>query len=140
MPGWSTVVAADVTGAWIGDNAPTDADLINVWIGKAEREIVSRVPDIEARIAAEATEDPVSTALLADAKDVVVAMVIRVFRNPDNVRQSTTTTGPFSESRTVGGDNPGSLELTSDEVKKLSGSGSGRAYEINLIPSTSKFA
>jgi hypothetical protein len=126
-------VAADVKNAWIGDDAPTDDTKINLWIGVAEREIKFRISDIETRIAAEAAEDPPVTTLVALAKDVVVAMVTRVFRNPENVRQMTTTTGPFSESRTLGGDTPGELQLLDSEMKKLTGERGG-AFEIDLGP------
>jgi hypothetical protein len=124
-------LAADVKNAWIGEGAPTDDTKINLWIGKAEREVKFRISDIETRIAAEAAEDPAVTTLVDLAKDVVVAMVTRVFRNPENLRQTTVTTGPFSESRTLGGDTPGELHLTDAEMKKLSDR-QGGAFEIDL--------
>lgn len=135
MASWT--LPEDVTGAWIGEGAPTDDAKIQAWIDKAEREIKFRVPDIQDRIDAEAAED--RTDLLELAKDVTVAMVIRVFRNPDGIRQTNVTTGPFSESRTYGGDTPGGLGLTEDELKKLAGDPAS-AFEIDLIPSTSRFA
>lgn len=130
----------DVTDAWIGEGAPTDQDLINLWIGKAEREIRYRVPTIQARIDAEAELPTPLTDLLETAKDVVVAMVTRVFRNPDNIRQRNTTTGPFTESATYGGDLPGGLGLTEDELAKLQGTTVSGAFTISMIPSTSPFS
>lgn len=121
----------DVTDAWIGEGKPTDQALLRVWIDKAEREIAYRVPGIAERIDADAN-------LKATAQDVVVAMVTRVFRNPEGIRQRNTTTGPFSESATYGGDVPGGLGLTDDELAKLAGKGGG-AFTIDLIPSTSPF-
>jgi hypothetical protein len=129
---------ADVTGAWIGEGAPTDTGKIQRWIDKAEREIRYRVPDITARITAEAAETPARTDLLELAKDVTVSMVTRVFRNPESIRQTNTTTGPFTESRTYGGDIPGGLALTDKELAKLQGARNG-AFSIDLIPSTSPF-
>ncbi len=123
--------ASDVTGAWIGENAPTDTTKLDLWIAMAEREIRFRVTDLDTRIAAEAAADPTVTTLADLAKDVIVAMVTRVFRNPENVRQITTTTGPFSESQTTGGTLPGGLELTDSELKKLTGKRGG-AFEIDL--------
>lgn len=127
---------SDVTGAWIGEGVPTDDDLIQTWIDKAEREIKYRVPDVQARIDAEAAETPARTDLLETAKDVVVAMVIRVFRNPEGIRQTNVTTGPYTASKTYGGDVPGGFGVTDDELAKLQGQ-SGGAFQIDLIPSTS---
>lgn len=131
--------ASDVTGAWIGEGVPTDTSKITTWIAKAEREIRYRVPDIQARIAAEAALTPASTDLLETAKDVVVAMVTRAFRNPEGIRQQNITTGPYTASKTYGGDQPGALELTDSELAKLQGARSGGAFSISMIPSTSPY-
>lgn len=136
MASWTATT--DVTDAWIGEGAPTDTGKIQKWIDKAEREIRFRVPDIQARIDVEAAETPARTDLIDTASDVVVAMVTRVFRNPEGIRQTNTTTGPFTESRTYGGDVPGGLGLTDDELAKLQGARGG-AFSIDLIPSTSPF-
>lgn len=130
---------SDVTGAWIGEGEPTDTAKIQNWIDKAEREIKFRVPDIQTRIDAEAAETPARTDLKDTAVDVVVAMVMRVFRNPEGIRQTNITTGPFTNSRTYGGDVPGGLGLTDDELAKLQGERGG-AFTINLIPSTSPYS
>lgn len=136
MASWTA--PADVTDAWIGEGAPTEPNKIQKWIDKAEREIRYRVPDIQSRIDAEAGETPPRTELLELAKDVTVAMVTRVFRNPEGIRQANTTTGPFTESLTYGGDVPGGLGLTDDELAKLQGASEG-AFSIDLIPTTSPF-
>lgn len=135
---WTT--AAHVTDSWIGDDAPTNLQLVEMWLGKAEREIRYRVSDIQARIDAEAAETPARIELLEAAQDVATAMVTRVFRNPEGARQKQWTTGPFSESMTVGGAEPGSLYLTDDELAKLQGAQSGGAFTISMIPSTSPFS
>lgn len=130
---------SDVTDAWIGEGAPTDEQKIAAWIAKAEREVRYRVPDIQERIDAEAGESPARTDLLDLACDVVVAMVTRVFRNPEGIRQTNVTTGPFTGSKTYGGNTPGALALTDEELAKLQGARGG-AFSIDLIPSTSPFA
>jgi len=130
---------ADVVDAWIGEDAPDDNAQLAVWIGKAEREIRFRVPGIQARIDAEAELIPSSTELLEGAKDVTVSMVTRVFRNPEGIRQANMTTGPFTESRTYGGDVPGGLGLTADELAKLEGVRQGGAFTVSMIPPTSPF-
>lgn len=131
-----------VIAAWIGDDAPSDLGKLDLWIGKAEREIRFRVPDIQARIDAEAELDPPSTALLDDAIDVVIAMVTRKFRNPEGMRQRSVTTGPFSEQTTFGGNDPGELVLLDAELEKLAGvtGGEQKAFTISMIPATSPFS
>ena len=139
---WAT--PADVTDAWIGDDVPDDAAKIQLGIGKAERELRRRVPDLVSRIDAEGDLVPPVTELVDTARDVVVAMVTRVFRNPTGTRQknSTTTTGPFSEtvSETVGGSSPGTLEPTSDELAKLQGRRNTGAFTVSMLPAGSPFA
>lgn len=130
---WAT--AADVVEAWIGEDVPDDLALVQTWVDKAEREIRFRVPDLERRIA-----DAESPDLLATAVDVVVSMVQRVFRNPRGIRQANITTGPFTGSETYGGDVPGGLGLTDDELAKLQGVRSTGAFTIDMIPSSSPFS
>lgn len=138
----SWTVPEDVTEAWIGSDAPTDDVLIQNWIDRAERLIRRTVTDLQDRIDAEAEEVPPRTDLLDTAVDVTVAMVIRVFRNPEGIRQTnqTTTTGPFSDTKmqTYGGDVPGGLGLTDDELAALQGVAEG-AFTIDLIPESSPF-
>ena len=130
---------ADVTASWIGEGVPTDDAQIQLWIDRSEREIKYRVPDIQARIDAEAAETPPRTDLEDTAKDVVVAMVTRVYRNPEGIRQTNVTTGPFTASKTYGGNQPGGLGMTDDELAKLQGKRGG-AFSIDLMPSTSPFS
>lgn len=139
MASWTA--PTDVTAAWIGEGAPDDDDpTVQTWIDRAERLVRRRVPDIAARIAAEHAEEPTRTDLLDAARDVVVAMVIRVFRNPEGIRQTNVTTGPFTGSRTYGGDVPGSLDITDDELADLQGARLSGAFTIDMIPSTSPYS
>ena len=127
-------VAQNVNDAWIGDDEPTDTALISTWIGKAEREIRFQVPEIQARITAAEVD------LLENVIDVTVAMVIRKFNNPQGIRTANTATGPFSESRTFGGDDPGELVMLANELAKLSLNASNRrAFSVSMIPTTSPF-
>lgn len=127
--------ANDVLDAWIGDDAPSDPILIGTWIGKAERLIRFHIPAIQARIDANLEPD-----LLPNVIDVVAAMVGRVFRNPEGIRQANITTGPFTESRTYGGDTPGTLALTAAELALLTGPSTSGAFTIDMIPATSPFS
>lgn len=133
---WTT--AAEVIASWIGDDAPDDVAKVDNWIGKAERLLRSKVPDLQARLAV----DPVvELDLLDNVKDVVTEMVQEVFRNPEGVRQRQEGTGPFTGSVTYGGDKPGALRVTSEQLEKLAAPGGSRgAYTIDMIPSTSPFS
>lgn len=130
---WAT--SQDVIDSWIGEDVPDDADLVQTWVDKAEREIRFRVPDLAARIEAETGTD-----LRDAAVDVVVSMVSRVFRNPRGIRQTNITTGPYTGSETYGGDVPGGLGITDDELEKLRGVRSTGAFTVDMIPASSPFA
>jgi hypothetical protein len=131
---WTT--AQYVIDAWIGDDAPDDLAKVDLWIGRAEREIRSEIPGIQARL------DIPEPDLIENVIDVLISMVTRVFRNPEGTRQLSTTTGPFSEQRTFGGDTPGELFLSDRERAKLEGvaSSGGQAFTIDMIPATSPFS
>jgi len=133
---WTT--AAEVLDAWIGDDAPDDSTKVDTWIGKAERLLRSKVPTLQARLAADPVVEP---DLLGNVKDVVTGMVHRVFRNPEGVRQRQEGTGPFTGSVTYGGDQPGALWVTEHELALLVPAGdSTGAFTIDMIPSTSPFS
>lgn len=124
-------LASDVVSSWIGGDAPDDLALIGVWVSKAERLIRSEVPGIMDRIAAGNEPD-----LLDNARDVVIDMVTRKFRNPEGLRQVQESTGPFAGSRTYGGNEPGALYMTDDDMKKLSviTTTGQRAFTIDTFP------
>lgn len=132
----SWTVAQDVLDAWIGEGKPSSEAAVTLWIGRAERLVRSQVKGIQGRIESGAEPD-----LLEDVRDVVVSMVERKFRNPEGVRTRQESTGPFSGSVTLGGDQPGELWITDDELRRIQSpdSSSGSAYSIDLIPSTSPF-
>lgn len=136
---WTT--AEDVLNAWIGDGAPIDPAKIDTWIGMAERLIRREVPDLQARIDAEAEIVPPVTDMLETVRDIVISMVTRVFKNPDGKRSMQSASGPLSESITFGGDNPGGLFLSDDERRALLGGRSGqRAFMVDMIPSSSPYS
>lgn len=132
---WAT--AADVIGSWIGGNEPTDTAKVEKWIARAERLIRATFPDLQARIDGGLEPD-----LLDNVNDVVVAMVTRVFRNPQGYRTMSgqQTAGPYSGNDTItfGGDNPGALVILDDEKSLLAGTAqsNGGAFSIDLMPST----
>jgi len=133
---WTT--AADVVAVWIGDDAPTDLALVDRWVGRAERLLRAKVPGLALRVDADPVTEP---DLLDNVKDVVSSMVQRVFRNPEGVRTRQESTGPFSGSVTLGGDQPGELWITDDELARISLTGSrGGAFTIDTIPATSPYS
>lgn len=141
---WTT--PADVQDAWIGPGTPSDAAQLQLWINRAERKIRKEVPGLSARLALPA-DDPAHEPDLADTvKDVVADMVERKYRNPEGVRTAQDTTGPMSGSVTFGGDHPGVLYLTAENLEDLrppSTASGQRAFEIDLyvppVTSTNDF-
>lgn len=130
--------SAEVVAAWIGGDAPTDTALVGVWVEKAERLLRAKVPTLAARVEADPVTEP---DLLGNVKDVVSAMVQRVFRNPEGIRTRQESTGPFGGSVTYGGDQPGSLWVSDAELAMISLAGSNRgAFTIDTIPVTSPFS
>jgi hypothetical protein len=130
--------ASEVLADWIGDDAPTDTAKVTSWIGKAERLLRSKVPSLGERLAADPVTEP---DLLGNVKDVVTEMVQEVFRNPERIRQRQEGTGPFTGSVTYGGDAPGALRVTADQIALLSPpGGSTGAFTIDMIPAHSPFS
>jgi hypothetical protein len=132
MAEWT--LAQDVVSSWIGDDAPTDLELVQVWVNRAERLLRRKKKlDLAARIAVFEPD------LAETVQDVVSNMVQRVFRNPSGTRTKSTNTGPFSESETFGGDQPGYLWITDEEMATLLPDldAAGGAFSIDLMPSTS---
>lgn len=133
---WTT--AAEVIAAWIGDDAPTDTAKVDNWIGKAERLLRNKVSGLQARIDVTPVVEP---DLLGNIKDVTTSMVQRVFRNPEGVRQRQEGSGPFTGSVTYGGDQPGALWITDEELALISVAGSNRgAFTVDTIPVTSPYS
>lgn len=129
---WAT--ANDVIDAWIGDDVPADSAKVDTWIARAERLIRATFPNIQERI--DAGDEP---DLQDNIVDVVVAMVTRVFRNPQGYRSLSgqQTAGPYSGNDTItfGGDNPGALALTDDEKALLGGNSAdkGDAFSVDML-------
>lgn len=130
--------AAEVIAAWIGDDAPSDTVKVENWIDKAERLLRSRVPSLQERLAVVPAVEP---DLLGNVKDIVTEMVHEVFRNPERIRQRQEGTGPFTGSVTYGGDKPGSLRVTDEQLALISLPGSNRgAFTVDTIPVTSPYS
>ena len=130
---WAT--PDDVIASWIGDDVPTDTDLIQRWVDRAERLLRREFPDLQDRV--DSGDEP---DLEATVVDVVAAMVTRVFRNPAGHRSVSgqETTGQFSGSNTItfGGENPGALGLLDEERDALrppDAPRGGQAFGIGVL-------
>lgn len=124
------VTPDDVRKRWVIEPPLGASDeQIETKIEDAEDIVLSEFPDVQARVD--------SGALRVDTLVRVVAgMVVRFFRNPEGLRTTGTTTGPFSEQSTVtyGGDEPGELYLTDADRNALGSRRRGRAFTVSTIP------
>lgn len=123
---WATV--QDIQDRWLTGELPATDHQIQVLIDDAEDKILTEFPK---------TPDNVLAGVLREGtvKRVVARMVNRVLRNPEGYRTTQMSTGPFSESTTHGGDNPGEVYLTDDDRRDLSGERARRkAYTVSTIP------
>lgn len=129
MADW--VSPEDVLADWIGEDAPTDVDALGRWIRRAERMLRREFPSLTDRLKTPGNEPD----LLETVRDVVSAMVTRVFRNPQGIRQMQETTGQFTASMTFAGDNPGGLYLTDSERDALrppDSAKTGQAFSVGV--------
>ncbi|VEI13219.1 hypothetical protein [Trueperella bialowiezensis] len=127
---WTT--ADDVFDSWIGANVPSEPLVVSRWIAKAERLLRREFPTLNDRIASGDEPD-----LLDTVKDVVIAMVTRVFRNPEGIRQMQETDGSFTGSITFSGDQPGGLVLLDSERDALREPGmqkTGQVFNRSMLP------
>jgi hypothetical protein len=123
MSAW--VSPQDVTDRWVGSDAPDNLDLVQALIEDAEAVILADYPAIQGRIDDEKLA-------LSVVKMVVVRMVTRVLRNPENLSYWQQNTGPFGQGRNFG-DNV-DIWMTTEERNLLAPKTRGKAYEINLAP------
>ena len=137
MPTTPFAVPTDITTRWVWTDAtPPDADLLTVLISDSEVIIRSEFPDIDARIVEElgGGDQPPGAVTAGTVLLVVVGMVTRYLRNPDNVR--TQGTGPFTS--TYAGPRPGGLALSDEDRQKLDVRLSGKqaAFSVDTMPAS----
>lgn len=122
---WTT--PQDIRERWIGDDAPTNDQLLRALIADAESIILTTYPAIQGRVDAGKLSQNVITMVTA-------RMVTRVLRNPENASYVSQTTGPFTSAV-----NRAEVDLwmTPDEVQMLSPIYPGKAYSVNLAPHAS---
>lgn len=119
----------DVRKRWVvGELDATDVQ-VGTKIEDAEDLVLTEYPDVQSRIDS-------GTLRLETVIRVVSGMVVRFFRNPEGLRTTGSTTGPFSETNTVtyGGEEPGELYLTDADRGALGSRRKGRAFTVSTIP------
>lgn len=119
---------SDVEARWLlEDEIPATDEQIRALIDDAEDTILARVPAVPQRLA---------SGVLPKSRlvKITVALVIERLKNPRGMRQANTSAGMFSESETYGGDNPGAMVLSADQVRELSGGSKRGAFTVNTVP------
>jgi hypothetical protein len=118
---WTT--PQDIQDRWVGNDAPTDTDLIQIIIDDAEAVVLNEFPRIQERI--DDAELSINVVIL-----VVSRMVMRILRNPENLTYWQQTTGPFGQARNFGNGNA-DIWLSDNELTLLSPKKRGKAFEVN---------
>lgn len=125
----------DVRGRWVGGDPLTAEDAqIETLLEDAEDTVLREFPNLPDRIDAPALVE--GSIPLLRVRKVIARIVIRHLRNPSGQRQRTDMGGPFSQSVTFGGDEPGALYLTDDDRAELGGTLTGAAFTIDQTPTT----
>ncbi len=108
---------------------PATPEQLAALIEDAEDTIVARVPDVPQRL---------SSGSLPQARvvKITVALVIERLKNPRGTRQMNSTAGPFTESETFGGNNPGSMTLSDEQIRELTGGAKRAAFTVTTVPTS----
>jgi hypothetical protein len=118
---WAT--PQDILDRWVGNDVPTDLDLVQALINDAEAVILAEYPKIQDRI--DADELPFNTVVMVQSR-----MVMRLLRNPENLTYWQQQTGPFGQARNFGTGNA-DIWLSDNELSLLAPKSRGKAYEVD---------
>jgi hypothetical protein len=118
---WAT--PQDILDRWVGNDVPTDLDLVQALINDAEAVILAEYPKIQDRI--DDDELPLATVVMVESR-----MVMRLLRNPEGLTYWQQTTGPFGQARNFGTGNS-DIWLTENEISILAPKSRGKAFEVN---------
>lgn len=117
----------DVRGRWLDGQLDTTDEQLEQLITDAEDIILASVPDVPRRL--EDGSLPISRVVR-----VGVQAIHRKLRNPEGVRSTMETAGAFTLQRTHGGNEPGSMYLTGDELNELRGNrGKRKVTSVKMI-------
>jgi len=120
----------DVLTRWISEgDLPATETQIATLLEDAEDTILREFPDLEERL--NSGELPTARVAKVEAR-----MVIRHLRNPAGIRSAQMGAGPYQQTTTYGGEEPGSLYLTEDDKRELRGASSnkGKAFSVDTTP------
>lgn len=121
----SLATAEDVRGLWTATAKLPSDDTIASWLAACEVWLFSLFPDLQAAVA---TDEARRKALVF----VECSVVMRVFQNPDGIRQRAQTMGPMSDSVTYGAETlQGSFMLTAMEKAMLAGP--SQVFQVDLL-------
>lgn len=121
----------DVVNRWTdSSDLPATQPQVETLLEDAEAILLREFPTLPADVTAGTV--PESIVVMVE-----VSMVTRKLRNPSGVRSIQEGAGPFQQTVTHGGDDPGSLYLTNEERRLLSTNPyKNKAFSIDLTPST----
>jgi hypothetical protein len=121
---------SDVVNRWTDSvDLPATQPQVETLLEDAEAILLREFPNLAADVASES----ISMSLVVM---VEVAMVTRRLRNPAGVRSIQEGAGPYQQTITHGGDDPGSLYLTDEERRLLSTNVyKNKAFSIDMTPS-----
>ena len=122
---------SDVANRWTDSvDLPATQPQVETLLSDAEAILLREFPNLVTDLAEAAI--PESLVVMVE-----VAMVTRRLRNPAGVRSIQEGAGPFQQTITHGGDDPGSLYLTDEERRLLSTNAyKNKAFSIDQTPST----
>ncbi|MFE9497268.1 Gp19/Gp15/Gp42 family protein [Streptomyces collinus] len=119
----------DVLSRWTdSEDLPATEAQVETLLGDAEDIIEREFPTLH---------DRVTSGELPERRVVMVEvdMVTRRLRNPGGVRSAQQGAGAYQQTITYGGDEPGSLYLSDEERRLLSGASSkNKAFSIDTTP------
>lgn len=117
----------DVKDRWLEGEIPATDTQLTTLLEDAEDTILGEFPNLQDRI---------DDGELPERRVVKVAtrVVIRHLRNPNGVRTTQHIEGPYHQSVTFGGDEPGALYLTDADRAELQGRSFHGAFTIDAIP------
>lgn len=124
---WTT--PEEVSERWIGQTEiPVDDMTLEALIGDVEEQILAEFPDLADRV----EQGDITKRRITITTAIVI---MRHLRNPEGKRSIAETKGPYTHSTTWGGDEPGSLTLTDEDLRRLLGRRAGqKAFTIELGP------
>lgn len=125
---WAT--PEDVEVRWLlEEEIPATPEQLEALIEDAEDTILGRVPTVPQRLAS-------GQLPMVRLVKITVALVIERLKNPRGTRQMNSTAGMFTESETLGGDNPGAMVLSAEQIRELAGVGKRAAFTVNTVPTS----